>query len=104
MDLKAPLLTGDMKWYESAEGLVHLDLVGFWTLHCPRTFMPSMLIFLDVEKSKRDMVGRWCPSGSEDYTRTYRAAVARMQAQITLSLHDGAGLSTMKDSDVVERM
>ena len=104
MALKVPLLTGDMKWYESAEGLTHMDLLGFWALHSPRTYMPSMLIFLDVEKSKRDMVGRWCPSGSEDYTRTYRAAVARMQAQITLSLHDGAGLSTMKDSGVVERL
>ena len=86
------------------EGLLAAHFVGFWTLHSPRSFMPSMLIFLDVEKTKRDMVGRWCPSGSDDYTRTYRAAVARMQGQISRELHDGAGLSTMKDSDIVERM
>ena len=34
---------------------------------------------MGVEKSRRDMLGRWCPDGADTYTRTYRAVVTRLQ-------------------------
>jgi hypothetical protein len=30
---------------------------------------------MGVPKSERDPLGRWSPSGSDDYVRTYRALV-----------------------------
>ena len=103
-ELKLPAWSLEGGWREDGVALLAPHFVGFWTLHSPRTFMPSMLIFLDTEKSKRDMVGRWSPSGSDDYSRTFRAAVAKMQAQVASALHEGLGLSTMKDSDIVEKL
>ena len=102
MELKVPGYDTIMGWSESATALFPIPIIGFWTLHSPRNFVSSLLIFLDVEKSKRDMVGRWSPSGSEDYTRTYRAAVAKLQAAVVAALHNGAGLSTMQEGDTVE--
>jgi hypothetical protein len=52
-------------------------LHDFWTEHSPRACMPSWTGLMGVEKSVRDLLGRWSPTGSEDYTRTYRLTVKK---------------------------
>ena len=37
--------------------------------------MPSIFAAAGVPKSERDPLGRWSPSGSNDYVRTYRSLV-----------------------------
>ena len=43
---------------------------------------------LDVEKYRRDRLGRWAPSGGDEYWRTTRIIVERVQALVATSLRN----------------
>jgi hypothetical protein len=64
--------------------------------------MPSILAELEVEKSQRDYVGRWSPTGSDDYTRSYRAVVKRLQSTAIDAIRSGD--NRLGDGDVFERL
>ena len=66
-------------WVEGDNYLVDPRLLDFWTEHSARAVMPSILGSLQVDKSLKDLLGRWSPTGSEDYTRTFRSTVAELQ-------------------------
>ena len=51
----------------------------FWTEHSERATLASGLAALGVAKEERDMLGRWCPEGSDQYVRTFNAVVRRLQ-------------------------
>lgn len=54
----------------------------FWSEHSERATLPSGLAALGVEKANRDLLGRWCPEGSDVYVRTYNSIVKKMQKKI----------------------
>lgn len=82
--------------------LLPLELIDFWTEHSPRACMPSWAGLLGVEKSVRDLLGRWSPTGSEDYTRTYRLMVKKMQTDIIKAIR--AGDDRLQEDDIWERL
>ena len=49
-----------------------------FTGHSERSTLTSILISSGAAKSDRDLVGRWSPEGSDDYVRSYRAAIKRI--------------------------
>ena len=69
-------------WTDGQEVLVPPEMISFWSEHSPRACMPSWTALLGVEKSIRDLLGRWSPTGSEDYTRTYRITVRELQLAV----------------------
>ena len=89
-------------WSQGAEVLVDKRIAHFWTEHSPRNFLPSVLIQLEVGKEKRDMLGRWSPSGSDDYIRTYRSTVLGLQKQATDHIKQAD--DRLDESDVLDRL
>lgn len=91
----------DLENFDGSQKLIHHDLAPFWTEHSERNLLPSTLVFLDVEKSKRDMVGRWRPEGSDTYMRTYNGVVAKLQLQCAVALSQSTRYEDLDEDSVV---
>ena len=80
---------GHIGWNEGPVRLVPCPLVGGWTGHSERCTLPSIYAAMGVPKSERDPLGRWSPSGSDDYVRTYRALVSSLAQKFRAMLAGG---------------
>ena len=78
----ASVIDDAVSWTEGDSSLVPHEIISFWSEHSPRACMPSWTALMGVEKSVRDLLGRWSPTGSEDYTRTYRITVRELQLAV----------------------
>ena len=82
-------------------------LTGLWTEHSERATLPSGLAVLCEDKTKRDLLGRWCPEGGSDvYVRTYRAIITELQKKFAIAAGSGNGYTLLDEGDlgtVVER-
>ena len=101
-ELKVPILA-EGKWVESEFVILPIELLGFFTEHGPRSVVPSIAVVVEPDKTKRDMVGRWCPSGSDDYTRTHRAVVVEIQTKVAEALKGLGSVNKICEDDIVER-
>jgi hypothetical protein len=72
-------LLADLPGSELGVPMLAEETVDFWSEHSERSVLPSALAILGEEKSRRDMLGRWRPEGSDVYMRTFNATVASMQ-------------------------
>ena len=90
------------KWIMGVSKLVHPSMVSFWSEHSPRSVMPSMLAVLEVSKDKIDYCGKWSPTGSQDYTRTFRVVVKTLQQQIIQAVHKAD--ARLDEADVLDRL
>lgn len=99
--LKRPVLA-EGRWVESDLPLIHPLMLDFWTAHSPRAFMPSILAQLEVDSAKADFCGRWCPSGSVDYTRTFRSVVETLQKGVISAVRRGD--ERLNEDDIVDRV
>ena len=102
LELRVPEC-GDEGWFESVVQVVPDELVGLFTEHSGRAVVPSLAILVEDDKTKRDMLGRWQPSGSDDYSRTHRAVVAAIQNKVALCLRQGEGATRLHEADIVDR-
>jgi len=66
----------------SVERLLRPDVVDYFKEHGDRNVINSLAACLEVEKSQRDFLGRWRPQQSDDYLRTHKAVVRRIQLQV----------------------
>jgi len=79
-DLKVPIFDSDKgEWDEGEEKLLPTSLTTFWTEHAPRSVIPTAAQSLGASKEARDGLGRWSPTGSDEYARAYRAAAGGLQ-------------------------
>eukprot|EP00913_Durusdinium_trenchii_P009962 g9349.t1 len=76
----------------------------FWSEHSERATMPSGLAALGVEKSDRDLLGRWCPEGSDVYVRTYNAIVRKMQKKMVKVLKGANMYEELDEGAVLEEL
>jgi hypothetical protein len=100
-ELKRPILESG-SWKESDTPLYGDILDGFWTEHSPRSVMPSAVAVLGVSKPEADYLGRWSPSGSQDYTRTFRVTVKGLQQQVIAAFRKAD--SRLEESDICDRL
>jgi hypothetical protein len=77
-------------------------MATFWTEHSERNLLSSVLVFMDVEKSKRDLVGRWKPEGSDTYMRTYNVVVSKLQHQCAVALTSATRFEDLGEEEVVK--
>ena len=89
-------------WVMGSTKLIHPAMSSFWSEHSPRAVMPSMLAVLEVSKDKIDYCGKWSPTGSQDYTRTFRVVVKSLQQQIITAVHKAD--VRLEESDVYDRL
>ena len=76
----------------------------FWSEHSERATLPSGLAALGVEKSSRDLLGRWCPEGSDVYVRTYNTIVKKMQQKIVAVLRGEAAYEVLDEGSIMEEL
>ena len=76
----------------------------FWSEHSERATLPSGLAALGVEKSDRDLLGRWCPEGSDVYVRTYNAIVRKMQNKMVKVLRGANVYGELDEGAVMEEL
>ncbi|CAE8733378.1 unnamed protein product [Polarella glacialis] len=103
--LKTLKLTIAGGWVETSDKLLPEVLcAGFWTLHSGRAGLPSECAMLGFAKSERDLLGRWCPGVSADYTRTYRQCVAAMQRRVVEAQCCDGAANLSEEYDITDAM
>ena len=85
--LRRPMMM-ESNWQLSHDFLLDTgDAVSFWTEHSERNWLVSVLTFLETPRDQRDFVGRWSvPSSSDDYVRTARLLVMKLQERAVRGL------------------
>ena len=89
-------------WKEDPQSLLAPELYGFWTEHSPRAGMPSSAQVLGIHKDEANFLGRWSPSGAEDYSRAYRVVIQKIQTQVWKEVL--AGNRLLREHDVIDRL
>ncbi len=100
-ELRTPVFENGV-WKEGDMLLLNTLLAGYWTLHSPRAVVPSFLACLEVEKVRADYVGRWSPSGSESYARTFRAVVKALQMLVYSAVRKGD--ERLEEDDIIDSL
>ena len=91
-------------WREGTAPLIPGPLIGGWTGHSERCTLPSILAAIGVPKSERDPLGRWSPSGSDDYVRTYRALINSLAHKFRAMLAGGDVLCTTDEEEAIDEV
>ena len=100
-EIKIPIYE-DGRWKSSDTQLIPSELIGAFTEHGPRSFLPSILAFLETLKEQRDMLGRWSPTGSDDYVRSFRLIVKKLQQTAVEAIRSGD--SRLIEGDILDRV
>ena len=87
---------------ESSDKLLPKDLEQFWTEHSPRPVIPTAAQQLECPKELVDNLGRWCPTGADDYSRTYRIAVGKIQKAVINGVRNSD--PRLCEADVLDRV
>ena len=66
--------------------------------------MPSIFASMGVPKSERDPLGRWSPSGSDDYVRTYRALISNLAYKFRAMLAGGNVLCATDEEEAIDEV
>ena len=71
--------------------LVPEALLGFWSGHSARHFLPSVAAATGVDSDKRDFLGRWAVarSAGQAYVLTARQVIHAIQAHVCAALLEG---------------
>ena len=101
-ELTVPILT-EKGWGSSEERVMPEVLNDLFGEHSPRNHLPSIMAVIESNKDKRDMLGRWRPTGSDDYMRTYRTVVGELQVCAAVALKAGEGARRLHEADIIER-
>ena len=86
-------------WSLSGESLLPGALAGGWTNHSERSTLTSALAAIGVGKDHRNLIGRWSPEGSDDYVRTYRAAVRELIGRFINTILAGRSYEAFDEED-----
>lgn len=105
-DLRKPVKVkaaaeGMTVWMDTADHLMQPIVARGWTNHSERATLSSMLAAVGVDKARRDVLGRWSPSGSDDYVRTYKAIVKDLINRFCRTVSSGRAFEAFDEEDAV---
>jgi hypothetical protein len=102
-ELKVPVMAdGHEEWSSGSEVLIPTPLLMGWTGHSERATLPSLFAAMGVPKAERDPLGRWSPSGSDDYVRTYKALVKGLAGKLRRIIEDGTVFEAADEEEALE--
>ena len=100
----AEAVAGSSKTLSLLEGyhgrLIPSGWERFWSEHSERATLPSGLAALGVE----NLLGRWCPEGSDVYVRTYNTIVRKMQKKLVAVLRGEAAYEELDEGAILEEL
>ena len=70
------------EWKVGSERLTSERMAMMWTGHSERSTLPSLAATVGMSKEERDHLGRWSPTGSDEYVRTARVMTRKAVAAI----------------------
>ena len=76
----------------------------FWSLHSERNTVNTWATMLKVEKSRRDMLGRWKPEESDVYARNSRIVICEIQEQVCHAIKTSGGEDIFGEELVVQEL
>jgi hypothetical protein len=88
-------------WENGGTRLVPFEMAIGWTGHSERSTLPSLYASMGVAKSERDPLGRWSPSGSDDYVRTYKVLVKTLALRLRSMIQKGETFEVADEEDAV---
>jgi hypothetical protein len=91
---------GPQGWTASEQELVDPKLASFWSEHSERHVLTRWATIMQIPKEDRNQIGRWCPSGADQYVADARVAVLSAQKQVASSLRKG--LSALYDEEDIK--
>ena len=91
-------------WTVSDDALLPEKLAVTMTGHSERATLTSWAAAIGVPKSERDHMGRWSPSGSDDYVRTYRAIVKKVLAKMVETARATGAYRVFDEPDSIEAL
>ena len=94
----------DLRCPNSEHKLLDPLTVEFWTEHSERNLLPSILVFMNADKSHCNMIGRWKPEGSEIYMRTYNTVVAQLQKQCAHAMQQPDRFERFGEEDIIQEL
>jgi hypothetical protein len=100
--LSVPRRTG-LGWeLMPAQHLLPDNLETFFSRHSPRNFVTSVAAALGFSKDESAYLGRWSMGmvSSEDYVRTSRQVIYKIQKAVNKSLVDGSGGPFHEDESI----
>jgi len=97
-------LLSDLRRSNDDSRLVPNEVVPFFTEHSERATAPSLLATLGVQKSERDLLGRWCPEGSDTYMRTYRTVVSKLQQKMAVALRSPTRYKDLEEHEIIPEL
>ena len=77
-------------------------LVGAWTGHSERASLPSLAAMMGLPKTERDHLGRWAPSGSDEYIRTYRGIMRKVVTAVVQATQTKDVYKEMDEAEAYE--
>ena len=101
-ELNIPVWHDSKGWMDGTQKLLPAEVIGAFTEHGPRSWMNAVLVELEIEKSRRDFLGRWSPTGSDDYSRSFKSIVKSLQEKAIQCIR--ARDSRLDESDISERL
>ena len=69
--------------------LLTIGAQGFWTGHSSRATLATWAACVKISKDRRDYIGRWKPSESDEYVRTSREIVWGIQQEVATAIRNG---------------
>eukprot|EP00439_Symbiodinium_sp_Y106_P058272 s6201_g8.t1 len=90
-ELRAPRFQEGTWGLSKTVRLVPEALLGFWSGHSARHFLPSVAAATGVDSDKRDFLGRWAVarSAGQAYVLTARQVIHAIQAHVCAALLEG---------------
>ena len=96
-----PQLGSAAYWSDSEEPLMQQVVANGWTNHSERATLSSMLAAIGIDKTRRAVLGRWSPSGSDDYVRTYKAIVKDLVNRFCRTVSSGRAYEAFDEEDAI---
>ena len=90
------------QWIAGESPLLTEPLWSGWSGHSERATMPSLFAAMGVSKQERDPLGRWSPSGSDDYVRDYKALIRGLFDKFRALLAEGNFERIIDDDDAMQ--
>jgi hypothetical protein len=97
--LRVPV-KGPQGWIASEQELVDPKIASFWSEHSERHVLTRWATIMQIPKEDKNQIGRWCPSGADQYVSDARVAVLSAQKKVATSLRKG--VSSLYDEDDIK--
>ena len=95
---------GPAGWSTSEEELLGDSMAGAFTGHSERCSLPSLAATLGMPKAERDFLGRWSPSGSDEYVRSAKVVMRRTIEKVVEAATAQGAYATTDESEAFETL